>query len=136
MDNIVTSHIVPEADRVAFVDKLFGINYVLKLEPAVFTFAEELSANYDYGYWEFLALSNGGFYMAPHSDTIFNVISQNGFECEMTADALGIVSCLDAFSHLSFGQDAFAQTCANHYHLLRDYMFVHPEIRRILAAID
>jgi len=54
----------------------------------------------------------------------------------MTADALGIVACLYAYSNLSFGDGEFAQTCAEHYHLLREYMFEHPEVQLILAAID
>lgn len=133
----ITSHLVPEADRLAFVDKLFGINYVLKLEPTVFHFAEQLAAPvYNGGYWQFYALSNGGFYMAPKADTIFDVSCENGFEGKLSADALGIAACLYAYSHLSFGEDAFAETVSQHYHLLREYMMEHPEVRGILGAID
>jgi hypothetical protein len=50
---------------------------------------------------------------------------------------LGIAACLYAYSHLSFGgDDAFVETCAQQYHLLRDYMLEHPEARGILGAID
>ena len=139
----ITSRLVPEAERMAFVDRLFGIKYVLQLEPTVFQFAEHLAADYHGGYWHFYELSNGGFYMAPRTDTIYAVSSLNGFEGEMTADALGIAACLYAFSNLSFGDgltgrggDGFAETCAQHYHLLREYMFGHAEVRSILRAID
>lgn len=132
----ITRTLVAEADRMAFVDKLFGLSYVLKLEPIVFRFAEQLAENYDYGYWEFFSLSNGGFYMAPRSETVFNVSADNGFEGQMTGDALGIVACLYAFSNLSFDAGAFAQTCAEHYHLLREYIFGHVEVRSILRAVD
>jgi hypothetical protein len=54
----------------------------------------------------------------------------------MTADALGIVACLYAYSNLSFGDGAFAETCANHYHLLREFAMEHAEVRSILRAID
>lgn len=54
----------------------------------------------------------------------------------MSADALGITVCLYAYSHLSFGDDEFSEICARQYHLLRDYVFNHPEARSILAAID
>ena len=120
----------------AFVDRLFGIKYVLQLEPTVFQFAEHLAAGYHGGYWQFYGLSNGGFYMAPRSDGVFNVSSMNGFEGEMTADALGLTACLYAYSNLSFGGDGFAETCAGQYHLLREYMFGHAEVRSILRAID
>ena len=141
MDNIlVTSHFVPELARMDTVDKLFGLRYVLQLEPTVFQFAEHLADNYDYGYWAFCTLSNGGFYLAPRSDTIYNVSSANGFDGQMTADALGIVACLYAYSHLSFGDgtgsNGAAETFANHYHWLREYAMGHAEVRSILKAID
>jgi len=137
MINTISSHLVPEADRLAFVDKLFGIKYVLKLEPAVFRFAEQLAApEYNGGYWQFFALSNGGFYMAPRLDTIFNVSCENGYEGKLSADALGIAACLYAFSHLSFSESDFAATCAQQYHWLRDFMMEHAEVRAILGAID
>ena len=130
----------------AYVDKLFGISYVLKLEPIVFRFAEQLAAEYKGGYWQFFALSNGGFYMSPRTNSIFDVACDNGFEGKLSADALGIVACLYSYSNLSFGDTssgvpntgvgAFAGACADHYHLLREYMFVHAEVRNILRAID
>ena len=136
----ITRTLVPESKRMDIVDKLFGIKYVLKLEPTVFQFAEQLADNYDYGYWEFYTLSNGGFYMAPRSDTIYNVSCDNGFDGQMTADALGLVTCLYAYSNLSFGDGTgageFAETCANHYHWLREYAMDHAEVRSILRAID
>jgi hypothetical protein len=132
----ITHRLVPESERMAFVDRLFGIKYVLQLEPTVFRFAEQLAENYDYGYWQFYTLSNGGFFMALRSDTIYNISCDNGFEGTLSADGLGIVACLYAYSHLSFGDGAFAQTCAEQYHLLREYMFGHPEVRAMLRAID
>ena len=139
----ITKRLVPEAERMAFVDKLFGISYVLKLEPTVFQFAEHLAVEYHGGYWQFYELSNGGFYMAPRTDTVYAVSSLNGFDGEMTADALGVTACLYAYSHLSFGDDStgsggggFAVICAGQYHLLREYMFGHAEVRSILRAID
>jgi len=139
--NNVSSHLVPEADRLAFVDKLFGIHLPMRLEPTVFDMAGRLAPEYYGGYWQFYALSNGGFYMAPRADTIFEVSCENGFEGKLSADALGIAACLYAYSHLSFGDGLtntgeFAGTCADQYHLLREHMFRHPECRGILGAID
>ena len=137
MNTIISRRLVPEADRMDFVDKLFGINYVLRLEPTVFQFAEHLAApQYNGGYWEFYSLSNGGFYMAPRSDTVYNVSSDNGFEGQMTADALGTTACLYALSNSSFSDGGFAETCAEHYHLLREFAHGHTEARSIFAAID
>lgn len=79
--------------------------------------------------------------MAPRLDNVFAVTCDNGFEGALSADALGIVACLYTYSNLSFGDDmistdAFAQVCAEQYHWLREYIFVHPEVRGILRAID
>jgi hypothetical protein len=147
MDQSIAKRLVPEAERMAFVDQLFGTGYVLKLEPTVFGFAERLANAYRGGYWEFYELSNGGFYMAPRVSTgdgldgAFHVSCDNGFEGQLSADALGITACLYAYSHLSFGDGVpgtrrFTQVCADQYHLLRVYMFGHPEVAEILGAVD
>jgi hypothetical protein len=132
----ITSIIVPDAERMDLVDKLFGLHYVLRFEPTVFNMAENISSQYNGGYWGFHSLSNGAFYMAPRLDTTFAVSCQNEFKGNLTADALGIAACLYAYSHLSFGDGRFAETCAEHYQLLREFMFGHPEASGILAAID
>jgi hypothetical protein len=137
----ITSHLVPDADRMTFVDRIFGIHFPMWLEATVFDMAARLAPEYYGGYWQFYALSNGGFYMAPKADTIFDVSCENGFEGQLSADALGIAACLYAYSHLSFDDGLtntgeFAATCADQYHLLREHMFGHPEFRGILGAID
>ena len=132
----ITNTIVPESERLSIVDRLFGLGYVLKLEPAVFSIAEALASEYTGGYWEFHDLSNGGFYMAPRFDTELTVSCENGFEGKLSPDAFGITVCLYAFSELSFSDDRLTQTCAEQYHLLREYIAKHPEARSIYRAID
>jgi Antirestriction protein len=132
----ITNTIVPESERMNIVDGLFGMAYMLKLEPAVFSIAEALAEEYTGGYWEFHDLSNGGFYMAPQHDTEFNVSCENGFEGKLSPDAFGIAVCLYAYSELSFVGDRMAKTCAQQYHLLREYAAEHPEAGAIYRAID
>ena len=128
---------VPETERMDFVDKLFGISYVLKLEPTVFNMAGMLAAEYSGAYWEFFTLSNGGFFMAPRGeDTIFDVSCQNGFDGKLSANALGLASSLYAYSHLSFGGDAFSELAATHFHWCRAWACEHPESSSLLACID
>ena len=79
--------IVPQSERMSVVDGLFGMAYMLKLEPAVFSIAEALAESYTGGYWEFHDLSNGGFYMAPNHDTEFAVSCENGFEGKLSLSA-------------------------------------------------
>lgn len=132
----VTGILVLEANRLKLTATLFGINFPMRLEPTVFNMAGRLAPEYKGGYWEFSTLSNGGFYMAPKSDSIFAVSCDNGFEGKLSADALGIAACLYTYSHLSFGGDALANKCAQHYHWLREFMLGHAEARAILGAID
>lgn len=134
--NAITCCIVPEDSRMDTVSKLFGMHFPMRLEPSVFNMAGRLAAEYNGGYWDFFTLSNGGFYMAPRGDSFFSVSCDNGYEGAMTADALGITVCLYAYSHLSFRSDGLAQTCAEHYHLLREYALEHEEASNIFSAID
>ena len=134
--NTISCQVVPDADRMAFVDKLFGMHFPMRLEPAVFDMAGMLAAEYHGGYWQFYSLSNSGFYMAPQSDGVLAVSCENGFEGKLSAAALGLTATLYAYSHLSFGDGPFAALCGNQYHLVREYMFQHPEARSILQAID
>lgn len=132
----ITNTIVPVSERLAFVDRLFGIQYVTKLEPTVFSMTEHIAPDYTGGYWEFHDLGNSGFYMAPRFDTEFTISCENGYEGMLSPDALGITACLYAYSHLSFGDGLFAQACAEQYHLLREFMFEHPATKAILLATD
>lgn len=134
--NIIIQQLVGEEQRTDVTADLFGVYFPLQLEPFVFSMASRLSEDYGGGYWLFYTLDNGGFYMAPDSDGPFQVVSENGWEGFMSADAFGITVCLFAYSNLSFGTGQFGETCAEQYHLLREYMMDHPEAGAILAAID
>ena len=132
----ITRQLIAEDQRMETTAALFGINFPLRLEPFLYGITDRIAEGYSGGYWHFYRLSHGGFYMAPHSDRQFHVCCENGFEGELSGDALGITACLYAYSHLSFGGDGFAEVFANHYHLLRGYVFEHPEVDAILGAID
>ena len=128
---------VPAHERSDYTDRLFGLHFPMQLEPYIFSVASELSPDYRGGYWEFVELGNGGFYMAPHGDDPFAVCCPNGYEGELSADAFGITVCLYAYSRLSFvAESRIAEVYARHYHLLREFMMAHAEVGAILAAID
>ena len=132
----VTRTLVPEDQRLAITEKLFGVHFPLQLEPVIYGITDRMAEDYTGGYWDFWTLSNGGFYMAPSVDRIFHVICQNQFDGDLSADALGITSCLYAYSHLSFTDGDIAREYAHHYHRLRAFMAEHPEVREILGATD
>lgn len=134
----ITRALLDDAQRMSVPAGLFGAMFTARVEPYVFGLARTLSEQYDGGYWDFYALSSGGFYMAPAGEERFNVRCGNGFEGELSADAFGITCCLYCYSHLSFaGPDALAGECARQYHLLREYMLAESgEARAILGATD
>lgn len=132
----ITRQRIATNQRVSHTARLFGLNFPMRLEPFIYAMAEEMGHEYRGGYWQFYKLSNGGFYMAPDSDTQFKVSCENGFEGSMSGDALGITSCLYAYSHLSFGDGAFAENCAQQYHWLREFALDHAEVASIMQAID
>jgi len=133
----ITRQLIAEDQRINHKAALFGFDFPLHLEPFIYFMADTLAKDYNGGYWNFYNFFQGGFYMAPSSDKPFHVSCENGFEGDLSADAFGIVVSLYAYSHLSFsGPGKFSETCAEQYHLLRDYMFEHPEVSSILKAID
>ena len=136
METIVTRELVPEEQRMAITERLFGLHFPLQFEPVVYGITDKMAQSYNGGYWDMYTLSNGGWYMAPSSDTVFHVICDNMFEGDLSADALGITACLYAYSHLSFSGDAFAHNYADQYHRLREYSMEHSEIKGILGATD
>ena len=134
--NLVTRELVPENQRMTVTEKLFGIHFPLQMEPVIYGITDRMATEYSGGYWEFYTLSNGGFYISPTGDEVFHVTCDNMFEGDLSADALGIVATLYAYSHLSFSNGRFARVSACHYHRLREYMFEHAEVKAILGATD
>lgn len=133
----ITRKLVNNNQRINHAADIFGIHFPMRLEPFIYAITDKLAHEYNGGYWEFYALSNGGFYMAPGSYLPFNVSCENGFEGKLSADALGITVCLYAYSHLSFGDSStFTEICSQQYHWLREYMLDHAEAGDILQAVD
>lgn len=133
----ITRNLVPDNERTQIVADLFGIHFPQRIEPLVFAVAEEIGYEYRGGLWKFHTLSNGGFHMSPDFDGLFTVSCENGFSGAMSADALGITACLYSYSYISFTDNqALAELCARHFHLLREYALDHLEAGGIMAAID
>jgi hypothetical protein len=133
---IITATVVPGPSRLAFVDNLIGLSWVLIFEPTLYGMAENLSSEYNGGYWEFVSLSNGGAFFYPIGDTQYAVSSDNGFQGDLSAEAFGITATLYSLSHVSFSGGKLAETCAETYYKLREFACQHAEARSILAAID
>ncbi len=107
----------------------------LVFEMNVYRYMDKLTGSYSGGYWEYMELSNGGFYMSLKSDTRFQVsVSGNHFEGSMSADAASLVANLFTYSQLAFAHQL--ESISDGYHALRDYVGCHPESAAIFSAID
>ena len=126
-----------ENERVNYPAFHFGDDFPFRIEPTIYSIADSLSRDYNGGCWIMYELTNGAFYMSPDSDMPFHVSCMNGYEGDISADAFGVAVCLYAYSNLSFTDDEeMADNCTEQFHLLREYMFEHEEVQKILAAID
>lgn len=134
----ITANAISGCRRAEQVAGIFGSAFPFVIEPRIFMTAESLSHNYRGGCWEMYALSNGGFYMAPETDRSLHVSAANGFEGDLSADAFGITVCLYVFSLASFDRrrPGLARTCAEQFHLLREFAADHSEAAAIFGATD
>ena len=129
----VEAYSVPEDARMGTLPRHFGV-HMLTVEGHIYDFLSQFCAAYGGGVWQFLELSNGGFYMSPPEGTYELQVDGNGFKGRMSADAAGITVCLFTFSHMSFeyATDIFSR----HFYQLREFAQSHPEAAVIFAAID
>jgi len=138
----ITATVVPENQRMSFMPMLFTKNIVVFGEGMMFRAARAFSKDYTGGHWEFIKLSNGSGYAHPTDLDEYNVLVQgNGFEGKLSADAFGIVCTMSALSEATMfcflkEMTAANETCAKHYHQLREYLYQHEEAKLISQAID
>lgn len=145
----VVASLVADSARLGFLPKHFGSRRYLKGENAVYNWMGALCPGYRGGYWEFLELSNGSFYMRPTGcppqacppgapsatlpHRMLVRVESNGFEGDVSADAAGIIATLFALNYLACGG---AEELADKYYALREFALDHPESASILGAID
>jgi hypothetical protein len=145
----VAARLVADGSRLGFLPKHFGSRRYLKGEIAVYNWMGALCPSYRGGYWEFLELSNGSFYMRPTDclppacppgaasatlpHRLLVRVESNGFEGDVSADAAGIIATLFALNYLVCGG---AEELTDKYYALREFASLHPESTSILGAID
>jgi hypothetical protein len=132
-DAIITATQVAPENRLNTLPTFFPKNY-MQFENIVYTVMDKICGNYTGGFWEFYELSNGGFYMAPDmtEPCVISVPFGNGYEGNMSAEAVGITACIYAYCFLSETDPAMA----DHHWSLRDFANNHAEAGEIWRAID
>lgn len=131
----ITARIATVDERLAFLPHYVPRQFMV-FENTVYGFADKFSEDYDGGLWTFVHLSNGGFFIHPDTEKIFDVKCWgNHFEGTLTAEAYGIGLTLFALSHLSF--DKAAQASIPHrYQELYAFAARHTEAGQIFSFID
>jgi hypothetical protein len=133
----ITTTLIPEKERLTYIEKTFGMVFPLRIEPFIYSVARHISEDYNGGYWHYHSLSNGGFWMHPESGEPFDVISDNGYTGSMQPEAFGITCCLYSYSNLSFYENKqLSDLCTQHYHLLRDFVPKLSQAGQISAVCD
>lgn len=130
----ITKTIVPGHKRSsALPDRFPGL--FLVYEMLVYRYKETFCQDYSGGYWDFVELSNGGFFMSLRSSQPCKlIIPANGFEGVMTAEAASIVINIFALSRLA--KEHKMGFLIDMYYALRDFACDHQESYQILSAIE
>lgn len=130
----ITSFLVSPSKRAGFMPEMFGRSHMIA-ENLIYTTMEKFFRTYDGGFWNFYKLSNGGFYMAPETDTAMPIfIATNDFDGELSADAAGIVVTLYVLNYFCCKTEN--EELIDKYYHLRNFALEHKEARLIFAAID
>ena len=135
--NIVTETLVPENRRMGFYMKHFLRAGFVTCELRYTHLMRMLCAEYTGGYWEFVELSNGGFFVYPRIVGDLDLVwSGNFFEGKASAKVAGIIVTIFTLSSYYDLPDP------DHYvikaELLKDYVSQLPEdiVSLIYQAID
>lgn len=130
----VTAALVPENERLSFLPRHLGARRLLG-EAHVYACLEFLCGEFHAGEWDFHALSNGGFYMAPQTGQGLRLVSsRDDSDGSISADSAGIIATIMALNRLAqeTGEERFRRL----ERLLRDYAACLPDAARIARAAD
>lgn len=111
-------------------------------EQAVFYFADLCIENYHGGYWEFVALSNGGLFCYPKMSGILTLTnSMNYADVTLSNEAAGICIMLMVLSHYSLiawkqGDQKEVERFAQLQQQLNEFALDHTEWLEIAKFID
>jgi hypothetical protein len=130
--HIVRRPVLPNQQN-ALISQRFGTYF--NLELLVRGFALSMARGYQPSRWRCYSLTNGGLCLAINGSQSYRVTYDNGWQGELTPDALSIVCGLLAYNSLTFSSNlAYAENCDRCYLLLREYAMEHREAACILEA--
>ncbi|CAZ15834.1 antirestriction protein [Xanthomonas albilineans] len=128
---VTVSVVVAEDERLEFLSNHFGLRFARRGEALVFAWLLRLSkVPIEWTRLQYYTLSNSGFYLAPRELRLS--------ECELSADAVGIVATMLTLRQLAHeaASTPAAAKFAQQYHALAAYSVTHAESINIYRAID
>lgn len=81
-------------DRAAYPTALMGDELFEHIVRQVHTLSSFVRHEQDEASWRTYALSSGGFFMAPRSDALVNLVDQESVHLRLNSEAFGIACCL------------------------------------------
>jgi hypothetical protein len=133
---------VPHPGRIRALRSAFGSPLVCALvENSTFSALSRLSVEhlgkaYNGGFWEYITLSNGGFFLHPALGQDYRLFcAGNGAEEVVSGEAAGIVATLFSLSSLAMRLPT-QEILADRYHQLLDFARGRPDYEAIASLID
>ena len=131
-DRVITASLVEEGNRSDFEDQLnvmfgdAGASFIFNC-ALLFWMTKLTSGQYKSGYWEYLKLSNGGFYLRLKSDATFSLERDDtGGQYQASAETVSIWANLFAFDSVKKVKTMPEQSKKNALkftHCLREYSY-------------
>ena len=129
---VITASLVEEANRSDFEDQMdemlgsAGATFIFRC--ALFLWMTKLtSGQYKGGYWEYLKLSNGGFYLRLKSDATFSLERDDtGGQYQASAETVSVWANLFAFDSVKKVKtipEQSKQNALKFTHCLREYSY-------------
>ncbi|WP_131783652.1 antirestriction protein [Legionella gresilensis] len=130
----ISPKLIADTQRLDFLPHHFGRWHGVA-ESTLYNVFTKFCSQYQGAYWHFYKLSNGGLYMTPEMPGPLKLyVPLNGYQGIVSADAAGIIVTLYMLNYLC--NRSQSESFLNLYDLLLDYVYGHPERKKILSAID
>lgn len=98
MEKITETLITSDKARMEIFPKHCGHKFG-EIENLIYTIADRFSKDYNGGFWEFVELSNNGFYIKPSAEKNYNIINHFGTENSGNNRFFGIYVTLTALEY-------------------------------------
>ncbi len=127
-DLTITERVVSGTERMNFLPSRLG-DATYWFEAHLYSCMEDTIEDYKGGYWEFVELSNGGFYCRPADDKIYRCENIAGETADAKNDVIGLFVTCAALAEV-FWRSKDDRIYQN-YKAIREFIDIHPEHRTL-----